>query len=93
MHLGTLFLLGLEGCYGLLQRGYLFLGVALLLALHGDHLFRRILHETLIGELLQDACQETFQVLQLRLQLGNLGIDIDEVAQRYGKLVGTHHEG
>ena len=40
------------------------LRVGLLLAFDIDHILRRIVHETLVGELLHHRLQETFRILQ-----------------------------
>ena len=71
----------------------LLLRVALLLALQSYHSLRGIGYETLVGEFLLHTSQETFEVLKLSLHLGDLCLDVDHIAQRNCKLVGTYHEG
>ena len=67
-------LLRAKGCDAFLEGGNLLFGVALLLALEGDNGLGGVGHETLVGELLLHAGEEAFEVLQLGLHLGNLGL-------------------
>ena len=76
------FLLVLQGVEALLNGGNLFLGVALLLALALHHGLGGVGHEVVVRELLLHTRQEALQVLQVLLELGYLGIHIDEVAYR-----------
>ena len=90
INIKLLFLLEfLDGC---LEGSNLLNRVAFLLALQGYYLLRCVSYEVLVAELLAYAHQEAFQVLELSLCLLNLGSYVDQVAQWYGKLVGTYHE-
>ena len=87
INIKLLFLLEfLDGC---LEGSNLLNRVAFLLALQGYYLLRCVSYEVLVAELLAYAHQEAFQVLELSLCLLNLGSYVDQVAQWYGKLVGT----
>ena len=79
------FLLVLQGVEALLNGGNLLLGVALLLALALHHGLGGVGHEVVVRELLLHTRQEALQVLQVLLELGYLGIHIDEVAYRNGR--------
>ena len=88
----TSWLLTLQGSDALLEGGNLLLGVALLLALHGNDGLGGILHEALVGELLLDAGQEALEVLQLSLHLLDLGLHVNHIAKGYGVFDSTYHE-
>ena len=72
-----LFLLGLQGCYRLAESSYFLLGVALLLALHGNHLLWGILHKALVLQFLRDTRKESLKMLQLSLKFLDFGADVN----------------
>ena len=86
-------LLVLQSCDRFLQRCDLLLRVALLLALESHNSLRSVSHELLVRELLLNACEESFEVLQLSLLLLYLCSNVNHIAKRHCELVCAYHEG